>query len=222
MLRSITLEMNKYLALILGFSVLTVPSVAAVALPAQLLQVGQEGSPQTDVPQSGSPQRASQDTPPAAQESPQAGSEKAGSEQPPSQAAPTPDTAGQSHKAQPEAAAKKHRRRKHAAAGTSASTPEKKVVRNGGTDDPAVQLAPGVSDEQASRQRQSTTQLLAATDTKLKQISARQLSPSQQESVSQIRKYMEQAKAAEAAGDVQRAQNLASKALLLSDDLVKH
>jgi hypothetical protein len=33
---------------------------------------------------------------------------------------------------------------------------------------------------------------------------------------------MEQAKEAEAAGDVQRAQNLASKALMLSDDLVKH
>jgi len=33
---------------------------------------------------------------------------------------------------------------------------------------------------------------------------------------------MEQAKAAEESGDVQRAQNLASKALMLSDDLVKH
>ena len=62
---------------------------------------------------------------------------------------------------------------------------------------PAVQLAPGVSDEQASSQRQSTTQLLATTDTNLKQISARQLNASQQDSVSQIRKYMEQAKAAE-------------------------
>ncbi len=96
------------------------------------------------------------------------------------------------------------------------------MVRNGGTTDPAVQLAPGVSDEQASRERQSTSQLLSTTDTNLKQISARQLSASQQESVSQIRKYMEQAKEAEAAGDVQRAQNLASKALMLSDDLAKH
>ena len=51
---------------------------------------------------------------------------------------------------------------------------------------------------------------------------SRQLNPSQQDSVSQIRKYMEQANAAEKAGDVQRAHNLASKALLLSDDLVKH
>jgi hypothetical protein len=85
-----------------------------------------------------------------------------------------------------------------------------------------VQLSPGVSDEQASRQRQSTTQLLATTDANLKQLAARQLNATQQDSVSQIRKYMEQAKAADSAGDVQRAQNLASKAVLLSDDLVKH
>ena len=96
------------------------------------------------------------------------------------------------------------------------------MVRNGGTADPAVQLAPGMSPEQASRQRQSTSELLATTDANLKQISARQLSLSQQDAVSQIRKYMEQAKAAEDTGDVQRAHNLASKALLLSDDVVKH
>ena len=46
----------------------------------------------------------------------------------------------------------------------------KRWCRNGGTADPAVQLAPGVSNEQASRQRQSTTQLLATTDTNLKQL----------------------------------------------------
>jgi hypothetical protein len=79
-----------------------------------------------------------------------------------------------------------------------------------------------MSAEQASSQRQSTTQLLAATDGNLKQVASRQLSSAQQDSVSQIRKYMEQAKAAEEAGDVQRANNLASKALLLSDDLAKH
>ncbi len=95
-------------------------------------------------------------------------------------------------------------------------------MRNGGTTDPVVQLAPGMSAEQASSQLQSTTQLLSTTDANLKQISSRQLGQTQQDSVSQIRKYMEQAKAADSAGDVQRAQNLASKAVLLSDDLVKH
>ena len=84
-----------------------------------------------------------------------------------------------------------------------------------------VQLTPGLSAEQASSQRQSTSQLLASTDANLKLILSRQLNATEQDSVNQIRKYMEQAKAAEGAGDLQRAQNLASKAVLLSDDLVK-
>ena len=103
-----------------------------------------------------------------------------------------------------------------------AATPEKKVVRNGGTADPVVQLAPGMSEEQASSQRQNTSELLSTTDANLKQISSRQLNATQQDCVSQIRKYIEQAKAAEKAGDVQRAHNLASKAVMLSDDLAKH
>jgi L-aminopeptidase/D-esterase-like protein len=113
-------------------------------------------------------------------------------------------------------------RPKRATASGSISVPEKKVVRNGGAGDPVEQLAPGMSQEQASRQRQSTTELLVATDANLKQISSRRLNPSQQEGVNQIRKYVEQAAQAEKAGDVQRAHNLASKALLLSDDLAKH
>jgi hypothetical protein len=77
------------------------------------------------------------------------------------------------------------------------------------------QLAPGVSNEQASRQRRSTTELLATTDTNLKQLASRELNRTQQDSVSQIRKYMEQAKTAEEQEST-RAQNLASKALALS------
>ena len=147
------------------------------------------------------------------------------------QATPAPEATGEPQKAKPEAAAKKpvsptkapgkKRGHRKPAASTSAATPEKKVVKNGGTADPAVQLAPSISVEQASSQRQNTTQLLAATDANLKQISSRPMNSSQQDSISQIRKYMEQAKAAEQAGDVERAYNLASKALLLSNDLVK-
>jgi len=158
------------------------------------------------------------------------GDEKTGAGQQP-QVAPAPEAAHPAQKTQPKAgetqkstaktAARKRRPRKHPAAASDSAT-EKKVVRNGGTADPVVQLSPSVSNEQASRQRQSTTQLLATTDANLKQLAARQLDGTQQDSVSQIRKYMEQAKTAEGAGDVQRAQNLASKALLLSDDLVKH
>jgi hypothetical protein len=244
--------MNIYLAVIVGLCVWTNSSVAAVVSPTRFLALMQQSQQSPDASQPPSPQQPAKDTQPPspAQEAPpsqetapeKAGSEKPKSEKPgsekpspeqspPAQAAPAPTPTQEPQKTppaaspkKPESAAKapaKKRRRKHTAAASDTST-EKKVVRNGGTADPVVQLAPGVSDDQASRQRQSTTQLLATTDTNLKQLGTRQLSGTQQDSVSQIRKYMEQAKAAEAAGDVQRAQNLASKALMLSDDLVKH
>jgi hypothetical protein len=95
-------------------------------------------------------------------------------------------------------------------------------VRNGSTADTTVQLAPGMSQRQASHELQSTTQLLAASDANLKQISGHRLNPSQQNVVSQIRKYMEQSRQAADEGDPERAHNLAVKAHLLSDDLVKH
>ena len=40
--------------------------------------------------------------------------------------------------------------------------------------------------------------------------------------VKQVRTYMEQAKAAAGAGDLERANNLATKAQLLSAELAKH
>ena len=103
-----------------------------------------------------------------------------------------------------------------------ATGPKKTVVRNGSTADPVVQLAPSVTDQQASQQRQSTAQLLASTDANLNKISARQLNSSQQDMVNQIRNYVQQSKAAQAAGDLQRARNLAFKAQLLSDEVLRH
>jgi len=93
------------------------------------------------------------------------------------------------------------------------------VVRNGGTADPAVALSPGVSPQQASRETDSTNKLLAASDANLEKVSGRQLSANQQDTVKQIKSYMDQAKAAAASGDVQRAYNLAVKANLLSAEL---
>jgi hypothetical protein len=99
-------------------------------------------------------------------------------------------------------------------------SPPKKVVRKGGSDEPPVQFTGGTSAEQELHQR-STNQLIAATDENLKKIAGRQLNPSQQEMVSQINQFMEQSKTALAAGDLDRAHNLAMKAHLLSDELVK-
>jgi hypothetical protein len=124
----------------------------------------------------------------------------------------------------PDCAASKGKKRnaKRKGAAQDATGPRKKVVRNGSTADPVVQLAPSVTDQQASQQRQSTAQLLASTDANLNKISARQLSSSQQDMVNQIRNYVQQAKEAEKAGDLQRARNLAFKAQLLSDDVLRH
>jgi hypothetical protein len=209
-------HMSKYLAVILGLWAWTSPTVNAVVLPPVFPRFSQEIQP-PDAARSHFLQDSPDNAGPA-----QSGAEPQ-SEAPktaPEPKQPVPDaTATQ----QPQAkAATKKRRRKKTTANASTATPEKKVVRNGGTADPAVQLGPSVSAEQASSERQNTAQLLAATDANLKQISSRAMNSSQQDSISQIRKYMEQAKAAEQAGDVQRAYNLASKARLLSDDLVKH
>lgn len=212
--------MNAYLAAILGFFALLTPSIAGAVLPAQLQQLSQETQPPVTTP-SNSPQDSTQSSSPA--EPPQPAAPQSAPAPPPAQEPQksNSETAPKNPASPTQAPAKKRRHRKTAAS-TSTTTPQKKIVRNGGTVDPAVQLAPGISPAQASSQRQSTTQLLAATDANLKQIAARPLNPTQQESISQIRKYMEQAKAAEQAGDIEQAQNLASKARLLSDDLVKH
>jgi len=219
--------MSIYLAAIVGLCGLTVPCVSGAVFPAHLPQYSQ-GTPATDAAPAGQagtgqhpePASPAQTTPPPPVQGPQE------TKAPPARTKPEPDTPeskkAESKKIEPasEAPHKKRKRRKTVASGNA--TPEKKVVRNGSTVDPVVQLTPGMSAEQASSQRENTTQLMAATDANLKQISARQLNSSQQDSVSQIRRYIEQAKAAEQAGDVQRAHNLASKALLLSDDLAKH
>jgi len=64
--------------------------------------------------------------------------------------------------------------------------------------------------------------LLATSDANLKKISGRQLNASQQDTVKQIKSYMDQAKKAATGGDVQRAYNLAVKANLLSAELAGH
>ncbi len=98
--------------------------------------------------------------------------------------------------------------------------PPKKVVRNGGSNEPKVQLTGGTTAEQASN-KSSTEQLTAATEENLKKASGLQLNPTKRDMVSQIKQFMEQSKAAVAAGDLERGHNLALKANLLSDELLK-
>jgi hypothetical protein len=153
------------------------------------------------------------------------------SQAPPAQPSPTPTPADQ-----PKPAQKPHHRKKISTSNCSTAAPApnfpqdsaspapcpppKKVVRHGGSDEPAVQLTGGATSEQTLRQR-STEQLRLATEENLKQIEGRQLSAGQQEMKNQINQFMEQSKTAAVAGDLDRAHNLAMKAHLLSEELLK-
>ena len=154
----------------------------------------------------------------------------------PAQTPSTPTQPARESADQPKPATKPHHRKKTSTSNCSTAAPApnsaenpalaapcpppKKVVRNGGSEEPAVQLTGGTTAEQALHQR-STHQLMAATEENLKKIEGRQLNPSQQEMVNQIKQFREQSKTAAAAGDLDRAHNLAVKAHLLSDELVK-
>jgi len=143
-------------------------------------------------------------------------------------AKPCPATSGPSSAASADckpAAHSKTKRKKHnqtPPASTSPDGPTKTVVRNGSTTDPTVAISPGLSQQQISQQMQNTDRLLASADANLKVISTRQLSAAQQDTVTQIKSFMEQARAASSNGDVQRAYNLANKASMLSADLKGH
>jgi len=161
------------------------------------------------------PSPAEQQKPPAAAQPDQQPSAPPASGQPP---APSASPAEKKTPSSP-AAPKKH-------TGKRKSKPSnglhKVVVREGSTPETPAQLSPELSAEQASHQKQNADQLLASTETNLQRISGPSLNANQQAMVEQIRKFMEQARTAISAGDLQRGHNLALKAHLLSDELVPH
>jgi hypothetical protein len=94
-------------------------------------------------------------------------------------------------------------------------------VREGGAVDPAPNIIlPGMDQNEAAQQRHATEQLLQSTDVTLKAIT-RPLNDDERAMVEQIRNYMAQSRAATTDGDLLRANNLAMKAHLLSDALIK-
>jgi hypothetical protein len=113
------------------------------------------------------------------------------------------------------------KRRKHTAPAPN-SGPRKIVVREGGASEPAAQIVPGMPPAEAIRQRQNAERSLDTTGKQLTQLAGRALDAQQQETVAQIRNYMEGARTALKEGDVQRANTLAEKGHLLAQDLVKH
>lgn len=129
----------------------------------------------------------------------------------------SPNGQGATTAKKPAAKKKKASHKKPTPAGSE--DPKKTVVRKGGTGDKTVQLTPSVNEADASRQREATKQLLTSTDANLQKLSGRQLSKDQQDTVAQIREFMQQAKTADSKGDLERASKLASKAHLLSEAL---
>jgi hypothetical protein len=209
------------LAAILGLCV-ALSSAASGGQP-QRIDFAQEPQTPPDSPQNAAPAPPPNNpaTPPDASQQPQTNEPKT-EQTPPAATSPTPKatTPQKQTKSTSASQKKKHRKRKPTAT-KQGPDPGKRVVRNGSTEEPVMQLSPGLSDNEASSERQNTIQLLTTADTNLQKMSGRQLNTTQQDVVSQIRKYIEQAKEAETAGDLQRARNLALKARLLSDDLVR-
>lgn len=81
-------------------------------------------------------------------------------------------------------------------------------------------IAADISREQATQQKQTTAQLLDAAEKNLKTLPAT-LSSDQKAMVEQIKAYINQSHLATDDKDLERAYNLAQKARLLSDALVK-
>ena len=109
--------------------------------------------------------------------------------------------------------------------------PKKTVVDNTPPEQPPPQPTPApqqqqesltasVSHSDALHEKLNTQQLLDTTENNLRGLN-RSLSSDEQVMVAHIRSYMQQSKNATTDGDVERAYNLALKARLLSDELVK-
>jgi hypothetical protein len=129
--------------------------------------------------------------------------------------AETPSTAAaEGTKAKPHPTPKKS---PHANGTTTARNNPKTVVE--APPDVAPNIPPPPSPEALSQQ-QATEQLLQSTETAIKGIN-RQLSKEDQAILAQIKDFISQSRAAMQGNDFVRARNLAQKAHLLSDELVK-
>jgi len=101
----------------------------------------------------------------------------------------------------------------------SAAPPPRVAIQESAPPPSSSQIS-ALPHDQASDAKRSTQQLLDSTDANLRNLT-RALSAEEKAIVEQIRAYQQQARTAGQQGDVVRAHNLALKAHLLSDELVK-
>jgi len=140
-----------------------------------------------------------------------------------------PETTGEKPKPKKKPSAKKPaapatpgQQQTQAAAPAAPTQTSKLVIQEGGAPASQGQVAASAGLEDSSpRSKQTTEQLLQSAQANLNSIN-RPLSPEEQAMVAQIKDYMAQSRKATADSDTVRAHNLALKARLLSDELVKH
>ncbi len=85
---------------------------------------------------------------------------------------------------------------------------------------PDTAIAAVMRSEDVTKQKEDTTQIVDATENSLKNLS-RQLSEEEKSMRAQIQSYLQQSRKATTDGDFERAFNLAKKAQLLADALIK-
>jgi ElaB/YqjD/DUF883 family membrane-anchored ribosome-binding protein len=85
---------------------------------------------------------------------------------------------------------------------------------------PDTAIAAVIPSQKLTEQKETTVQIVDATENNLKNLS-RQLSDEEKAMKSQIQSYLQQSRKATTDGDFERAYNLAKKAQLLADALVK-
>jgi outer membrane biosynthesis protein TonB len=103
---------------------------------------------------------------------------------------------------------------------TAKEAPKPRAVVPEGSAPSGGGLSAAIPDQTATHQKFNTEQLLQATDYNLKSVT-RTLTSDEQAMVQHIRSYMQQSREATQQGDTERAYNLALKAHLLSDEIVK-
>ena len=147
-------------------------------------------------------------------------------EQPPSPPPPPPKVTAKAEEPKPQPP-KKHSKRKPAQPPTQPENPAPNTLamarpptNPAAEPPPDTAIAADVDSAQLRQQKQTTTQLLESTEKMLNEL-PHNLSHDQEEIVAQIRSYLTQSRKATTDGDFERAYNLATKAHLLSDALVK-
>jgi hypothetical protein len=178
------------------------PAVVAVSQP-PAPQATPQPTPEQPPPPAQETQTPSQGTPPPEQTPA------------PPEAQPTPADADKSKPTtKPRTPAKKP-------AETARNKPPKIVVKpEAEPSSTPGQISPSISTADASQDQITTEQLLQKTENNLNGIK-RQLSQDEQGVVTQIRDFMKQSREATKQNDLVRARNLAVKAQLLCDELVK-